>query len=305
MADFTSLNGYNVKDAVSRAYGPRIDALEAKELNFELTELYIRANTGDDENDGLTRDTAFKTLDRAFEEVKKGNLNVNFKIMEAGNYYVNYKRFCDFTWHITGHQAGINIYFTQDDPVFYSMHVNFSAEAGDLTFTTAPTIWAGGNGLYQDSGYCLFRGCTFKQRYSSHGGELTMINCHISSVQTDRTLADLRSMYVDQTDGTSYVFDFDHASVVATQSSFHISDVLAGKKAFLRVAKSTLYWISSVTDNTAVTLPDFAIEFQNGDITSSASTKTRLLQIGNAVEDTTQDAVYNVRTWNTTPLSLT
>lgn len=308
MADFTSLNGYNVKDAVSRAYGPRIDALEAEHLHYELRNIYVDGATGSDSNDG-SKDYPYQTLERALDEVEKGYLNIAVKLMSAGVYTTNRGAFTGFSWHMTSHASGVFVQFTgrassaNNKIVFYGNHVNWGVkdEYDQQDYYGFTVQFSVAEGMYQDSGYCLFRNVNFTKRYTAHGGELTMIGCHVSSVQTDRTLADLRDMDVNSYDGNNYVFDFSNSSLVNLSGTLTLADVIGTKQAFLRVVKSILIaGISGGIDLTGITLPAAATYFGAAQITSSASTKTALLTIGLAQYSGPTSGLYSVNTWNTT-----
>jgi hypothetical protein len=116
---------------------------------------YVKAS-GSDENDGLSKDTAFKTMDKVFSMLNNGASELRFHILEPGVYDVNYKLFCFSALHILASVDGVVLNFTDDDwgdgVVFYNCHINFQGF----------TIKAPGNPIRFETSYCTFENMTIE-----------------------------------------------------------------------------------------------------------------------------------------------
>ena len=88
---------------------------------------YVDGVNGNDNNDGMTSATAFKTLDKLFGLLAKGETEIRCFIITKGTYLINNLNTVNgVTIHITGVE-GTEIYFTNPLPVaFYNSHVNFN-----------------------------------------------------------------------------------------------------------------------------------------------------------------------------------
>ena len=311
MADFKTLNGYYVKDEAARlqaaANASDISALRASVINYDLQNIYVDQLNGDDSYDGRSSATAYKTLDRALAEVNKGYINIAVKLMHAGNYVCSKPRFTGFTWHMSAHASGVSVEFT--DPgtvngiVFYSMHVNWSVkDVYDQQDYYGFTVSVPGtNGFYQDGGYCLFRNINFLNRWTCHGGEVTMDGAHISSVQGDRAVFDMRDIDVNSDDGLTAIIDLDHCSTMCASGEWYIRDVISHCSRFMRIKQSKVYWAVGVSNwhNEAVTLPPYAIYQYQMDMTSTSALKTSLLAMGTDDYEGPSGA-GSINVWNTT-----
>lgn len=120
-ACFRQFNGYEVKDAKARA-SLKICSLE------NSRRLYVDCVNGNDNNDGLTQDTSFKTMDKFFSLANEGGTDIRCYIVSAGTYDVSYAVFSHMTFHITGNVDGIILNFTSTQPerVWYNCHINFA-----------------------------------------------------------------------------------------------------------------------------------------------------------------------------------
>lgn len=312
MSEFKSLNGYLVKDETARlqaaANASDISALRASVINYDLMNIYVDDYYGDDTTGDGTSPKPFKSIDRALEEVNKGNININIKLMHAGTYYCHKPRFTGFTWHMSSHAAGVTVDFTEGGSVkgvvFYSMHVNWSVkdefDQQDYYGFTVRTS-GGVNGFFQDSGYCKYTRINFLNRYNCHGGETLLDTCHISSIQGDRALLDLRDIDVNSEDTMSSVIDLDYGTTCTMRGNWIIRDVIGSKTRFFRIRQSKLLCAVSSWTSEAVTLPANAIYQYQMEITSTATMKTNLLAMGAAgYEYDAPHGAGTINVWNTT-----
>lgn len=112
---------------------------------------YIDAANGNDSNDGLTKNTAFKTLDKFFDvTANSGYTDVRCLLCSAGEYILTKQAANNITWHCRIHPkvtAGpvrlIGNYGVAEDWIMYNSHVKLSGlVAGDEVsgVTVANTI---------------------------------------------------------------------------------------------------------------------------------------------------------------------
>ena len=130
-----------------------------------------------------------------------------------------------------------------------------------------------------------------------------MIGCHVSSVQGDRAIMDLRDIDINSADSTKSVIDLDHGSTCTMTGTWYIRDVLAGKAQFLRIRQSKL-WVaiaaSTGWNSEAVTLPTYAIYQYQMDITSTSGMQTALKAMGDTAYGGPGSGAATINVWNTT-----
>lgn len=147
---------------------------------------YIDAQNGNDSNDGLTKNTAFKTLDKFFDvTANSGYTDVRCLLCSAGEYILNKQAANNITWHCRIHPevtAGpvklVGNYGVAEDWIMYNSHVKLSGlVAGDeisgvTVANTIPLVYVpyGDQGIYFENSavtlynvefQCIFRlfGC--------------------------------------------------------------------------------------------------------------------------------------------------
>lgn len=101
---------------------------------------YLDGVNGNDENDGLTADTAFKTFERALKVHEMGTLDLRVTIISPGSYRMPYDTYNSLSWHIRGEVDGIILDFDSKgkDVSFYGEHYNLIKvtlkNAGEIRF---------------------------------------------------------------------------------------------------------------------------------------------------------------------------
>ncbi len=147
---------------------------------------YIDAQNGNDSNNGLTKNTAFKTLDKFFDvTANSGYTDVRCLLCSAGDYVLTKQAANNITWHCRIHPevtAGpvrlVGNYGVNEDWIMYNSHVKLSGlVAGDevsgvTVANTIPLIYVpyGEQGIYFENSavtlynvefQCIFRlfGC--------------------------------------------------------------------------------------------------------------------------------------------------
>lgn len=143
-----------------------------------ITDIYVDAVNGSDNNDGFTLSTPLKTAQKAIEYVKKGYTAIFIHFMSNADYFITDFEFSNFNWHmsVVGELDNVVLHFVYGCRM-YDCHVNW----------TKITVVADTNTIYQDSNYCYFHDMTFLNVYSSNGGILNMANCVLPQVIVRRT----------------------------------------------------------------------------------------------------------------------
>ena len=123
---------------------------------------YVDGTNGDDNNDGRTTETAFKTLDRWLAECRSTKLDIRCYITTAGKYDMHVMSLTALPMHITGLETGIIVNIvppTSADPAFYQCHPNFNNI----------TIKCESERFYFDGGSCFFDSCVFNSFVQFYG----------------------------------------------------------------------------------------------------------------------------------------
>lgn len=125
---------------------------------------YIDGTNGNDNNDGLTSSTAFKTLQHFFDyTIQSGRFDARCYIISAGTYTANIFTLTSASIHISGTVDGVIVNLTNSASAIialYQCHLNLS----NVTLT--------GPGVYLDSGSCAIANSTLACELSSYGGYL-------------------------------------------------------------------------------------------------------------------------------------
>lgn len=144
-SDFQTTITNSVNSQLS-AFETTIDAKLPQNLH-NYTTFYLDGVSGDDDNDGLSRATALKTLDKAIELGNQYSM-VHLVITSAGTYNCLYSEISGISLDITGEVNGITLYFTPDTTsgryIFYNGRLHLeSIAANKMTIRTAvgSTLW--------------------------------------------------------------------------------------------------------------------------------------------------------------------
>ena len=93
---------------------------------------YIDGVNGNDDNDGLTNTTAFKTIDKFFNLLNQGKTDIRGQILTTGEYHItgNINVFSNVSIHLNSELTDTNrptIVFERSDRsiAFYASHINF------------------------------------------------------------------------------------------------------------------------------------------------------------------------------------
>lgn len=121
-----SLNNYDTLIA------EKIINLDTTPKVLESFYYYIDGENGNDNNDGLSNITAFKTIDKFLSLLNNGKTDIRAHILTSGNYHItsNINVFTNASIHLNSELTGENrpvIIFDRSDRsiAFYTSHINF------------------------------------------------------------------------------------------------------------------------------------------------------------------------------------
>lgn len=92
-----------------------IGAVNQLEAYTHHTRYYIKCNSGNDDNDGLTENTAWKTLDKLLDMLNEGLLDARCYLCEAGDYIISHQFIANAILHIAPTCNGVNLVCDYDD----------------------------------------------------------------------------------------------------------------------------------------------------------------------------------------------
>lgn len=132
---------------------------------------YVDTVNGNDDNDGLTRVTAFKTMNRFIEECNTSKVDIRCYLISAGVYTIDEISITGIALHITALSDGITLEFT-NNTAFYNCHVNIQGvdESHKMTLRGA---W------YVDGGAVLINYCDVYNYVRFYNGGVQFNYCTI------------------------------------------------------------------------------------------------------------------------------
>lgn len=138
---------------------------------------HINGLTGDDNNDGLTSDTAFKTLEKFFS-MSSIYPELRGYIEAPGNYYVQGDQMTGVSVHLTATVSNVKIFFEGDgngDFSVYSAHWNLAGGSGtELTVGGAARMYFDNSSL--SASYCIFNA-----KLRTYGSSAVIEHCSLPS----------------------------------------------------------------------------------------------------------------------------
>lgn len=144
---------------------------------------YINNATGNDENDGLSEQTAFKTLDRFLKETDR-YAEVRGYITSSGTYHVTYGNvYANCNIHITARTANVTLDFLSEDSEDYAVYMShWNLQGLDDSAHMAVTAHKE-NGdladLYFDNCMLTFNRVDFNTIFRMYGGTLVCSRCSL------------------------------------------------------------------------------------------------------------------------------
>lgn len=135
---------------------------------------YLKCDTGNDDNDGLTPNTAWKTLDHLFEQINNGLVDARCYFAEPGNYYIKRQFIANAVLHLAPMVEGVNIIFDyEDNEAFYfqNCHVKFGRTDEDAGGIYPLHLYPkDGLGITAEGGEMAFYRTFIHDKYYQFGG---------------------------------------------------------------------------------------------------------------------------------------
>lgn len=216
----------------------QIDTIRNKDI-YERKYWYCDSVNGDDQNDGLTAATAFKTFERAMRVREEGYTDINIRFL-PGDYYNYDWRWTNITVHLIGYDGATMHMAPQELFNVYNCYIHFESQAqaqGKCVFTFD-------NGIHTDASslWCnnveLIGG-------STDSGAPRRIDCYMSS-----------STFIDVT--------FNHINFMLRNGVYSISagEIINNDSKISRVTcQNALIGIYNLEDTTSALDSDVSTDY--------------------------------------------
>ena len=129
--DLTTTDKSNIVNAINEVNDDTIHTLNAYNNVAGMGRCYVDGTNGDDDNDGLSSATAFKSLDRALSMLNKGNISLLINIVGGTSFEINY-RITGGELHIYNRTSSSIRIDLGDDFVAYNTRLNFDGDFDSL-----------------------------------------------------------------------------------------------------------------------------------------------------------------------------
>ena len=145
--------------------------------------VYVDCNNGSDANDGITRDTPLKTLDKALDKMAQYGAGVYIYLIASGTYRINYPTIHAASIHLMYDADNITVYWgaegNSSTKKLYDTYLHLGGkENGNSIFYSAGTGEAG-----VEPGKIFARNIIFDgdlgSRFACYGGSVQLISCTI------------------------------------------------------------------------------------------------------------------------------
>lgn len=154
----------------------QIDTIRNKDID-ERTYFYVDSVNGDDSNDGLTSDTAFKTFRRAMQIREEGYTDINLRFL-PGVYYNYDWRWTNMSCHIIPHPDAVLHMAPNNLFNVYNCYIHFERMSGTgLNYLPKITF---DNGIHTDSSSLFCQNVEFVGGTTEEGNP-KRIDCYMSS----------------------------------------------------------------------------------------------------------------------------
>ena len=137
-----------------------IEKLRYKDFGIRMA-YYVNAQSGDDNNDGKSSDSPFKTIEKAYQTSLENNYaDVNIHLESPGEYLLNDRRITNLSMHILGRTSGITLKLGDGinyTPYIYNCYLHIEGlSASDMMVVYAP------RGLHGNTSFYYFKWCELK-----------------------------------------------------------------------------------------------------------------------------------------------
>ena len=162
------------------------DEIESNNRYLTNFRFYIDGVNGDDENDGLTQETAFKTLDRFLEEANTRS-DIRCYIISDGTYTIEKPVVAHTTIHISANTNNV-IIDTSDEFTFYNFHLNIE----NLTFR-----YTSNNVPHMETGSFVVNNCVIPQAIRFYDCMVSILDSTINEMRFDNCRLYMNNITID------------------------------------------------------------------------------------------------------------
>lgn len=161
---------------------------------------YIDGVNGNDDNDGLTEATAFKTIEHFLELLNRGMSDIRCFIISAGVYTISKTTVEASTVHISASVAGVIIQY-DGGGTYYNSHINFKGLDANNPMIISSAITSN-NMTYFENCATNLQDITFQniERLQFYGGFLTSGRVSYTQLWTDGTKGELMDTAITKCD---------------------------------------------------------------------------------------------------------
>ena len=172
-------------------------------VNHNRMTYYIDAAAGNDDNDGLTQQTAFKTFDRFMQQAEIYGA-LHGRIISAGNYTYSYNEIANIDLDVQATVGGVVLTLatnpTDNRFTFYNGRINIYGAYG---VSVPMELRLDTNGiLYMVGCVSALHDLTLVHTLRVYGGEVWLENCDVFKLYTRNSFARLYNCLITNTDTT-------------------------------------------------------------------------------------------------------
>lgn len=239
----------------------RIDNIKTDYINnvpYPYHNMYLDGVNGNDDNDGLTRQTAFKTYDRAMEEANRWG-DFRIWILTSGEYYWSNPTANGITLHIVPQTNGITLKWGFSHPTIsvsiYNSHFNIGDDDYRMTLALPTDSDSKGQRLYFENCAALLNNLDLNiySELGFFGGNFNMFDCNLRGwLNMSMCNGYMSHCEVTPTKGTRPMVTVRESSALSILGSFTFHNNIASSHSAFEafwIHASNLYLLVTVTND--------------------------------------------------------
>lgn len=210
---------------------------------------HIDAINGNDNNDGLTPETAFRTLDRFFEECNLNRVDIRAYLHNPTNgtliYTFTHYVFTGICFHLGMYESDTNVIVSPDPSTSISRIIGYCCRFNISGFKLEC-------GFATDNSFVTMNRMEITGHTMILGGHLTLNNCTFNTLELRYSIGNTANITFNNTDNSSdaYAFDIHQGSYVTNEADLIVNSI-NGEGKLIRVDESTFIDRSALTNNTS------------------------------------------------------
>lgn len=295
----TELNAAETKIS---ALETRVDNIKTDYINnvpYPYHNVYLDGVNGNDDNDGLTRQTAFKTYDRAMEEANRWG-DFRIWILTRGEYYWSNPTANGITLHVVPQTNGIALKWGFAHPKIsisiYNSHLNIGDDGYRMTLSLPADSAANGQDMYFENCATLLNNLDLNiyGLLGFYGGNFNIFKCNLRGWMNMSMCNGYTSDFeLTPTRGNGPAVTVRESSSLTTLSSFTFHNNIASSnenfEAFW-IHASNLYLLVTVTNDGNSNFYQ-GFDCSHAVITASQSRFNAVKNLGTAASDFSETLV--------------